>query len=258
LEVTFALAWQAAGNWKIDKMAMAKLCLQAESEYVGLRCGLMDQFTCLFGKAGHVMYFDTASLDWSLLPLPQEISVVIVDSGIRHTLTHSGYNLRQAECTEALEIIQRYVNPVPQNLAEVTPDQLQSITEHLPDHLFRRAKHVVEECERVRQAKSDLENGKISDFGRLMVEGHLSLRYLYEVSLPELDALVAIAIHIPGCLGARLTGGGFGGCTINLVESDHLEAFIAAFSQECQEKTGKIPTIVVSTASDGASVLKLK
>jgi galactokinase len=258
LEVVFALAWQAAGNWKIDKMAMAKLCLQAESEYVGLQCGLMDQFACLFGRAGHVMYFDTASLEWSMLPFPEDISLVIVDSGIRHTLTHSGYNLRQAECMEALKIIQQNVHPVPQNLAEVTPDQLQSIEAHLPDHLYRRAKHVVEECARVRQAKIDLQNGQISDFGRLMVEGHLSLRYLYEVSLPELDALVAIAEQIPGCLGARLTGAGFGGCTINLVRNDQLEAFIAAFSKECQEKTGKIPTIMVSTASDGASVLTLK
>lgn len=258
LEVAFALAWQAAGRWKIDRMTMAKLCLQAETEYVGLRCGLMDQFACLFGEAGHVMYFDTTTLEWSILPLPEGISLVIVDSGIRHTLTHSGYNLRQAECMEALEIIQQVIRPAPVNLAEVTPDQLQIVAEHLPDHLYRRVRHVVEECARVRQAKMDLQNGQIADFGQLMIEGHRSLRYLYEVSLPEVDALVTIAERIPGCLGARLTGAGFGGCTINLVENDRVEDFISTLSREYQEKTGRIPHIMPCVASDGASVLTLK
>ncbi len=257
IEVAFALAWQTAGRWRIKKLALAQLCLQAEVEYVGLNCGLMDQFACLFGKAGHVLYFDTTTFDWSALPLPAGLSLVVVDSGIRHTLTHSGYNDRRAECDQALAILQSAISPAPNSLAEVSLLQFQQAAHLLPEILHKRAQHVIEECDRVHQAKILLQNEQVIAFGQLMFAGHQSLRNLYDVSLPELDFLVDTASKIPGCLGARLTGAGFGGCTINLVETGKVETFTETIRREYLNQTGKSAGIIPCQAADGANVISL-
>lgn len=258
IETAFGLAWKAAGKWKLDPMALAQLCLKAEREYVGLNCGLMDQFACLFGQAGHVLHFDTSTLAWEAFPVPSGLSLVVVDSGIRHSLTHSGYNDRRGECEEALVLLQQVIKPVPASLAQITPGQFRVVSGSLPENLRKRAQHVVEECARVKKASVLLRKGEMKAFGKLMATGHVSLRDLYEVSLPELDFLVESAMQVQGCLGARLTGGGFGGCTINLVETARVEAFSTAVSEKYRQQFGLQAEVLACRAADGAQVIRLR
>lgn len=257
IEVAFGLAWKASGRWKLDDMSLAQLCLKAEREYVGLNCGLMDQFACLFGQEGHALLFDTSTLAWEMLPIPSGISLVVVDSGIRHSLTHSGYNDRRKECEEALAILKKVIDPAPASLADISPGQFMAASVHLPQTLRKRAQHVVEECARVKKASDLLRKGDVKTFGELMAAGHESLRDLYEVSLPELDYLVETARQLPGCLGSRLTGGGFGGCIINLVETSQVETFTAQI-QECYTRQfGLKADVLTCLAAGGAQVMNL-
>ncbi len=258
IEVAFALAWKNAGNWKMDGMSLAKLCLQAEQEYVGLNCGLMDQFTCLHGQADHALLFDTLTLDWKTISLPADTAIVVIDSGIRHELTHSGYNERRRECDDALRILQSLLSPAPAYLAGVTLPELQSVADKISHVLYKRARHVVEECERVRLAAIALQQNDMLAFGQIMLVGHQSLSELYGVSLPELDALVEYAMNCTGCLGARLTGGGFGGSTVNLVERNKVDAFILAVTSAYYEGPGKRAACFPCRAADGAKVINLR
>lgn len=257
IEVAFGLVWKAAGRWKLDGMSLAQLCLKAEREYVGLNCGLMDQFACLFGREGHVLFFDTAALSWEALPIPDGFSLVVADSGIRHSLTHSGYNERRSECEEALALLQRVLDPVPASLAEITPEKFYRVSSGLPENLQKRARHVVEECARVKQAVELLRKGNMKAFGKLMDTGHASLRDLYEVSLPELDYLAQAAAQVPGCMGARLTGGGFGGCTINLVETSYVEAFSNQLIDRYHQQFGRTVAVLTCKPAGGAQVINL-
>jgi galactokinase len=238
-------------------MSLAQLCLKAEREYVGLNCGLMDQFACLFGQADHVLHFDTTTLAWEALPIPDGLSLVVVDSGIRHNLTHSGYNDRRRECEEGLSLLQKDIEPAPASLAQITPEQFQVSCGSLPESFRKRAQHVVEECARVGEAAELLKAGELGSFGKVMVAGHASLRDLYEVSLPELDYLVEIAIQFPGCLGARLTGGGFGGCTINLVKTEQVQEFTSAIQEGYQLRFGLQADVLPCRAAEGAQVIHL-
>ena len=257
IEVAFGLAWKAAGRWKLDDMSLAQLCLKAEREYVGLNCGLMDQFACLFGREGHALFFDTAALSWEALPIPDGLSLVVADSGIRHSLTHSGYNERRSECEEALALLQRVIDPAPASLADITLDQLYRVSSVLPEILQKRVRHVVEECARVKLAVDLLRNGDMKAFGKLMEDGHASLRDLYEVSLPELDYLAETAAQVSGCLGARLTGGGFGGCTINLVETSRVEAFASQLIEKYHQQFGLNVEVLTCKPAGGAQVINL-
>lgn len=256
VEVAFAGAWQALGGWSLERMSLAKLCQEAENETVGVESGLMDQFASANGVDEHVMIFNTRDDSWRTVPIPPGTVIVVADSGIRRSLSHSGYNQRKQECDQALHILQKKI-PAIQFLTDVTPDDFKKYESMLPDTLRNRTRHVVEECLRVTQAVDALEKRDPAAFGRLMFEGHASLRDLYEVSTAELDTLVNIAGTLPGCHGARLTGAGFGGCTVNLVATEWASFFISDLKDGYQKKTGRQAEVYLCHASRGLNVLKL-
>ncbi|MCE5208800.1 MAG: galactokinase [Chloroflexi bacterium] len=255
IETAFGLLWQVLGDWQIDRMKLAEICLDAEINYVGVNCGIMDQFACLHGQAGHVLFLDTQTLEWEAIPFP-DTNLVVANTGTIHQLgapSISQYNQRRNECEQALRMLMQ-VLPGIQSLRDVTPDELGEFEHVLPVILRKRARHVVEECRRVQIAADCLRRQEWREFGNLMVAGHASLRDLYDVSSPELDALVEIAAGLPGCLGARLTGAGFGGCTINLVDRNFLEPFIAGLGEGYRQMTGREAGIFSVRTSRGAWV----
>ena len=254
IEVAFATAWQALADWQVPPMALAQLCQHAENDYVGVQCGLMDQFCSLHGIRDHALCFDTRTHEWECVPLPAEVSLVIADSGVRRRLGGSAYNQRRAACEQAARLLSERL-PNVRALRDVTPSELQEHEQALPPSLRPIAEHVVSECKRVRLGAEVLKAGDAASFGKLMFEGHASLRDLYEVSSPELDALVEIASGIPGCLGARLTGAGFGGCTINLVEAAEASAFVDRLAAEYQRKMDREAMVWISRAVDGAGLV---
>ena len=254
VEVAFALAWQTLGGWVIDRMSLARICQQAEVEYIGLKSGLMDQFASTHGIAGHALHFDTRSLEWQPIPLPPDTLIVIADTGLRRSLTNSAYNDRYAACKQAVTLL-KPVMPGIRALRDVTPEELTLHARLLPEKIYKRARHVVDECDRVSQAVKLLKRGDVSSFGQLMFAGHTSLRDLYEVSCPELDQLVEIASSIPGCLGSRLTGAGFGGCTVNLVQETQALNFITKLTQGYFQATGTQSQIYACKLSQGAHLL---
>jgi len=253
VEVAFAISWQALGDWTIPRMQLAKLCQFAENEYVGIQSGLMDQFASLFGVESHVLYFDTRSLVWEPIALPADTTIIIADSQVHRTLASSAYNDRRLASQRALDILKSHL-PQIKTLRDVLPDDFSQYAHYLPPVVRKRAQHVVEECTRVELAANYLKQGNILAFGQLMFDCHKSLRDLYEVSCPELDALVEIASQQPGCLGAKLTGAGFGGCTVNLVKEKYVKDFITRLSAEYTAKTGKDVHIYICYAAAGASV----
>lgn len=253
VEVGFGVLWQALGGWNIDRITLARLCQRAENIYVGVSCGLMDQFASVNGIAGHALCFDTRSLKWETAPLPPGTTLVIADSGVRRALASSAYNQRRAECEQAVEQLQRSL-PEIHSLRDVSPTEFAAYGFYLPPVIRRRAEHVVKEIARVNSAVSALHREDTQAFGALMYAGHASLRDLYEVSTPELDTLVEITRQLPGCFGSRLTGAGFGGCTISLVEEAKAREFIQGLKDEYQQETGRQAQVYSCKASDGASV----
>jgi galactokinase len=253
VEVGFALAWQVLGGWQVDRLKLAQLCQQAENQYVGVACGLMDQFASANGVKGHALYLDMRSLECRPAPLPEGTTVVIADSGIRRSLTNSAYNERRAACEQAVALLQEYM-PHIHSLRDVSPTELAAYSVYLPPVIRKRAEHVVKEIARVESAYSALLRQDKRAFGALMYAGHASLRELYEVSLPELDTLVDLTRELPGCLGARLTGAGFGGCTINLVEKENVAEFIQGLKEKYRAANGNNAQVYCCEAVDGVSL----
>jgi galactokinase len=253
VEVAFATTWQTISEFSIDKLTLAKLCQRAENEYVGVSSGLMDQFASTCGVEGHVLCFDTRSLEWGALELPRDTAIVIADSGLRRNLAQSAYNDRRAACEQAVELLRKHL-PGIQSLRDVSTVELAAYNAYLPAEVARRAEHVVKEIHRVSQAIIALKRGDAEMFGGLMYASHKSLRELYEVSLPELDSLVEIARRLPGIYGARLTGAGFGGCTVNLVKENQAEKFMQGLQAGYREKTGRDARVYLCKASRGAEV----
>lgn len=252
VEVAFASLWQAFGGWEMDRVALAQLCQRAENRYVGVSCGLMDQFASACGVKDHALYFDTRSLAWEAVPLIAGTELVVADSGVRRSLTTSEYNQRRADCEAAVSALRQYL-PQIQSLRDVSPVEFAAYGVYLPEQPRKRAEHVVKEIARVHSAVNALHRQDARALGALMYAGHASLRDLYQVSHPALDALVEIAHDLPGCIGARLTGAGFGGCTINVVEEAHSADFIRRLQQEYQARTGLQAQVYAFRASDGAS-----
>ena len=186
VEVAFASTWQALGGWEVDKIILAKLCQRAENQYVGVSSGLMDQFSSACGVEGHVLCFDTRSLEWRPLEMPSGTAIIIADSGIRRSLSGSAYNDRRAACEQAVALLQQYL-PGIKSLRDVSTVELAAYSAFLPDMIERRAEHVVKEIHRVDQAIIALQRGDARMFGGFMFASHKSLRDLYEVSTPELD-----------------------------------------------------------------------
>ena len=214
----------------------------------------MDQFASAHGVHDHALFFDTRSLEWEAVPLPAGTALVVSDSGVRRSLTTSAYNERRAACELAVEILHQEL-PGIQSLRDVKLADFNRLSGKLSPAVRMRAEHVITEIERVFSAVTALRTGNQQAFGELMYAGHASLRDLYQVSTPELDLLVELAAAIPGCIGARLTGAGFGGCTINLVEQAHARAFIKDLKQGYRQTTGKETQVYLCQASQGAGLI---
>jgi galactokinase len=256
VELAFMKAWQTAGGWERPAPALAVMAQRAESQYVGVRCGIMDQYASACGRQGHAIYLDCRDLTSRYVALPQGYSIVIADSGVRHSLAAGAYNNRRTACEEAVRILREKL-PGIHALRDVSVDEFERHAEGLPEEIQCAARHVVYEMERTEHAIERLEAGDVAGFGSLMMESHASLKNLYRVSCPELDALVRIATILPGCLGARLTGAGFGGCTVNVVERDRTDVFMEELKKRYQKETGITPAITRCQAEDGAKVAVL-
>ncbi len=255
VEMAFMIAWQALSNWRLPAMQRALLGQKAENQYVGVNCGIMDQFASACGVENRLLLLDCRSLEWKTIPLPRDISIVIADTKVRRALTSGEYNKRRAACEEAVRLLKEDL-PNIKSLRDVSVEDFNRLAGKLPEIVSKRARHVVEEIERSKQAEALLEAGNIRHFGELMNECHASLRDLYEVSCPELDLMARIAQSLGGCYGARLTGAGFGGCTVNLVAREQAENFSQALANGYQSETGYSPEIYITYASNGAELLQ--
>lgn len=254
VEMAFALAWQNLGGWELSPMQRALLGQRAENHYVGVNCGIMDQFASACGVADKLLLLDCRSLEWQTLPVPEDVAIVIADTAARRKLTDGAYNQRRQACEDAVKILSEHL-PNVRALRDVSLDDFNRLSDQLPGLVEKRARHVVEEIERSQRAIPLLEQGNIRAFGQIMNECHASLRDYFEVSIPELNTMAEIAQSLPGCFGARLTGAGFGGCTVNLVEKPAAEAFAAKLARQYEQKTSLKPEIYICKASDGARLV---
>ncbi|HMG72506.1 MAG TPA: galactokinase [Pyrinomonadaceae bacterium] len=251
IEVATGFALLDIAGTRIDRLELAKVCRQAENEFVGMRCGLMDQFISCFGQTGHALMLDCRSLDYRLLPLPDNMKLVVCNTMVKHELAASEYNARRAECEEGVRLLAREL-PEVRFLRDVTIGNLEQLGNELPAVVGKRSRHVVSENARVVEAAAALEREDLKTFGELMGESHRSLRDDYEVSCGELDVMVDIANQAEGVFGARMTGGGFGGCTINLVRSESIESFKGVVAKDYAQATGREPEIYVCSSAQGA------
>lgn len=253
LELASAMAFQALFGLDIERPVVAQLCQRAENEFVGMPCGIMDQFIAALGREGHALLLDCRSLGYEYVPV-SAASLVIAHSGVRRELVGSEYRDRRAQCESAVAKLAS-VLPGVRALRDVSSADLVRHAHLLSPVELRRARHVVGEDERTAQAAQALKNGDLEAFGQLMVASHNSLRDDYEVSCPELDILVELALAIPGVYGSRMTGGGFGGCTITLARPDAAAAVREGLAQRYREKTDIEPLVFVSGAAAGANKL---
>jgi galactokinase len=236
---------------KLDPVYVVKLARRAENEFVGVPCGIMDQFISALGRKEHALFLDCRDLSYRHVPLRGDVKLVVCNSGVKRALAQSEYEVRLKQCNQAVAQL-KSVGLAIRNLRDVDPEDLDTASDALSEILLRRARHVVTENARVLEAVKVLEEGDLERFGELMNASHESLRDDYEVSSKELDVLVELAWKQPGTLGARMTGAGFGGCTINLVRIDAADAFAEAVSRGYQEALGLKAEIYVCQASDGA------
>ena len=251
LEVSTALALMSVSNFELPPLDLVRICQRAEHEYVGTRCGIMDQFIAAFGRAGHALMLDCRSLDYNLLPIPPDVRLVICNTMVKHELAAGEYNRRRADCESGVSALRPHL-PHIHALRDVTLADLEKHRNDLPEVVHRRCRHVIGENQRVLAAADALRSGKLDRFGQLMFESHRSLRDDYEVSCRELDLLVELASACEGVYGARMTGGGFGGCTVNLVRSDAVDRFQCRIKEAYEKVTGKIPDVYVCSAAQGA------
>jgi len=254
LEVATGEVARALLGFDIQGPPLARLCQQAENDFVGMKCGIMDQFISLMGRAGHALFLDCRSLEHELIPLELGDHVIaIIHSGVKHELVASEYNTRREECGAGLAVIRKRF-PAVAALRDATPEQLAASAPDLSPALLRRCRHVITECGRVLESVAALRRGDLARFGRLMNESHDSLRDDYEVSCPEIDLLVSLARSVKGVAGSRITGGGFGGCTVNLLPGASVDTLKGVVLEPYQKQTGIKPRLFVTRAADGAGV----
>ncbi|HSM23874.1 MAG TPA: galactokinase [Anaerolineaceae bacterium] len=253
VEVSFAALLRELCHWDIDNLELAKICQEAENSYVGVNCGLMDQFASANGVQSSALYFNTLNLDWFPVKLPEDFSLVITNSKLPRTLSNSEYNERRKSCEISVKIIQKKY-PEKHYLSQVTLEEFEEFREELGEENSKRVEHVIRECARVEQSIVNLENNNVEFFGKLLIESHVSLRDLYEVSTPELDLLVEIAIEQEGCIGSKLTGAGFGGCIVSLVKQNYVTDFVKRLEEKYNRKMNKSVESYICEASDGVSV----
>ncbi|HBY58676.1 MAG TPA: galactokinase [Solibacterales bacterium] len=253
LEVSAALALLHGRD--LDKVELARLARRAENNFVGMPCGIMDQFIAVFGEENAALLIDCRSLDHTAAPLPEGASIIAVNSMVKHELGASAYRVRVQECKDAVEAIQRR-HPEVRSLRDVESRWLPELESTMPENVYRRARHVTTEDERVQDFIARAGRGDLAGMGRLFVGSHRSLQHDYEVSCEELDFLVDTAVALPGVFGARMTGGGFGGCTVNLVAPDAVAGFESAVRTAYQGRFGIEPKFFECRPSAGAGEVK--
>jgi len=254
LEVSTAWALLSNSQINVDRNTIPQICQQAEHLYPETQCGIMDQFISCHGRAGHALMLDCRSLDFQLLPVPSQVRLMVCNTMVKHEHASGGYNTRRRECEEGLQALKQSL-PGIRALRDVTVNELEKHRDRLSPVIYKRVRHVVTENDRVQEAATALTAGDLAQFGRLMADSHRSLRDDYEVSTAELDLMVELASGQNGVYGARMTGGGFGGCTINLVHSARAEEVQQRLVQLYEAKTGLRPTIIICEASDGAGAV---
>lgn len=250
IEVAFAYAWQQTSGFELDRRGLALACQRAENRYVGVNCGIMDQMTSALGIAGHALMLDCRSLVAEPMPLPAGVAVVVADSGVRRELATSEYNVRRAQCEQAVAILSEHL-PGIRALRDVSLADLERLRGHLPEVVYRRARHVVSDIARVQEAAGALRRNDVVAFGILMKDCHVSLRDDYEVSSPELDRLSEAAWEVPGCYGARLTGAGFGGCIVALAATEAVGELQAHVAADYERAFGRRPAVYVCHSANG-------
>lgn len=247
LEVATAQLCVKLFDLKIARIDLAKICRRAENEFVGVQCGLLDQVSSVFGKAGHAVHLDCRSEEVETIALPAHVSLLVFQCGVEHRLVGGEYNERREQCFAAAAILGVKA------LRDVSSAQLTAARDELSDVIFRRASHVVGENERVLAGREDLRAGNAEAFGKLMFASHDSSRLNFENSTPELDALVELARDEPGVFGSRLTGGGFGGATISLVERERAPEIAGSLGKRYAERTGAHGHAYLCESADGAA-----
>lgn len=237
LEVTTAAAALYLAGRDMPRSQVALLCQRAENVYVGSSCGIMDQFIAANGAEDHALLLDCRSLEFRLAPIPHQLSLVIANTMVKHSVTGGEYGTRRAEVEEGTAILRGH-RPEIQLLRDATPEDLERWGREMPEKVMRRCRHIITENLRTVAAADALEAGDLKKLGRLMAEAHASYRDDFEASCREADVMVESAAGLPGLVGARLTGGGFGGCTINLVETQHAQEFSAQLREKYKAATG--------------------
>lgn len=254
--VAGGLAYCAGAGLDLEPVRLALLAQRAEREFVGVNVGIMDQYISALGKKDHALLIDTRALTYEAVPLPKAgVAIVIADTNKKRGLVDSEYNTRRAECEQAVQLLKPFL-PEIKALRDVSVEAFEKYADRLPEVIRKRARHVVTEDARTLESVAALKAGDIHRFGQLMNASHESLREDYQVSCRELDALVAAARSVEGVYGARMTGAGFGGCTVNLVQTEALQVFQQKVPPLYKEATGLNTTIYVTTASQGAQRLK--
>ncbi len=253
IEIAVGMALTKIGNVEIEKLQLALAGQRAEHEFVGTKSGIMDQFVVAFGRAHHALLIDCRALEAELIPLNLEsCEIIVCNSGVKHSLAGSEYNTRREECEKGVELLREFL-PEITALRDVGIGDFDRFAKHLPDVIRRRCRHIVTENARTLAAAEAFKKGNLETVGKLMSESHKSMRDDFEISCAELDALVSLAEKFDGANGSRMTGGGFGGCTINLVESERGDEFIEYISREYERATNRRAEIFRVEASSGAS-----
>ncbi|MGV8095274.1 MAG: galactokinase [Mangrovibacterium sp.] len=251
LEVVTAVAINDQYGYGLDRVTLAKMGQKAEHEFAGVMCGIMDQFASVMGAKDHAIFLNCDTLDYELVPVKLDgCKIVVSNTNSPHKLDSGKYNERVGECKAAVEAIKPYkaIN----QLADLTLDEFKSLESKIENEVVRaRARHVVSEIERTTDAVKALKAGDLELFGKLMNASHISLRDDYEVTGPELDTMAEAAWKIDGVIGSRMTGGGFGGCTVSVVKDEAVDTFISEVGKEYQAKTGLKPEFYVAEIGDG-------
>ena len=256
LEGAVSTAMNHLLNVGLEKLDLVKIGQAAEHNFVGVRCGIMDQYINIFGERGGVLRIDCRTNEYQRFPFrSDDYKIVLCDSGIRHDLVSSEYNVRRSQCETGIEILQNYKRSI-LSLRDVSHYMLDKHQSEMGDLIYKRCAYVIRENVRVLNACKDLEKNDLVSFGNRMFESHYGLSNEYEVSCKELDYLVDTASNIPGVLGSRMMGAGFGGCTINLVTADAIDDFKVKIQEKFSEKTGNKPQLYISSIENGAEILE--
>ena len=258
LEVVTALTMAKLNSLEIKPLEMAHLCRRAENNFVGVACGIMDQYVSCLGQKNYALFIDCRSNDYELIPLKDpNYQIIICNSKVQRGLVDSEYNKRKEECKIATEFFKHKLNREIRALRDIAIDEYEKYQAQLSEIIARRARHVISENYRVQVGMQALREGNFSAFGQLMIESHRSLKNDYEVSCAELDLLVDLALKQEGVLGARMTGAGFGGCTVNLLKRDYVDFFKEKIKKEYKKITGINPDVYLTAPSGGAKVIEL-